>query len=176
MNGPLCGPFCACVWVGAAWAVKPLPVRLLFGTVGWVSTPSNQRVPVLPARLRHLAWFYVVGVAALLPWVTYLGISLPDHSVAQHWDVTWVGLDVAILAAVAWTAWFVWQRDSRLVVPASVTAALLLVDAWVDVMTASRPDLFQAIVLACVIEIPAAILSLGLAWRVLAAHEHPPTI
>jgi hypothetical protein len=61
---------------------------------------------------------------------------------------------VARLAAVAV------RRDV-----ASATAALLVVDAWFDVLTAPRHQLLQACVLALLVELPLAVLSLLIAGR-----------
>jgi hypothetical protein len=59
------------------------------------------------------------------------------------------------------------RLDPRIELPATVTATLLLVDAWFDIMTSNgKTELLQALVLAAFLEIPAAIFSLRLAQRV----------
>ena len=50
---------------------------------------------------------------------------------------------------------------------ALVGATLLVVDAWFDVMTSHRGvELYEAVAMALVVEIPAALFSLWLARRV----------
>lgn len=107
-----------------------------------------------------------VVAVLLIPWTAWLGVSLPSRHVSPHWDVAWVGFDVALTVAIAWTGIAVWRR-SRLV-PFLSTAAgtLLVVDAWFDLVT-SRPggELDWAITIALVAELPIAALCFWMVWR-----------
>ena len=118
-------------------------------------------------RAQRVALIYGAGAVAVVGWSAYLGVSLPDRNVASHWNVAWVGLDSLIVVALAVTAWQTRCRDARVVIPATATATMLVVDAWMDVTTAARADLWQSILLAVVLEIPLAALSLLVARRAL---------
>ena len=119
---------------------------------------------------RRLALLYAAVAVVVIGWAVYLGASLPDVNLARHWNVAWVGLDAFIVTALVWTAWRAGHGDRRVVVPAVATATLLIVDAWMDVSTAARADLWESIVLAVFLELPLAALSLYVARRALDAH------
>ena len=100
------------------------------------------------------------GVAVLLvPWILYLTFTLPTRHVTVHYDLAWVGFDVALTVAVAATAWAVLRGSQWLVPLAAVTGTMLCCDAWFDVTT-SRPgdELLQAITSAALAELPLAAL------------------
>ncbi|HEY5172672.1 MAG TPA: hypothetical protein VIK54_13175, partial [Acidimicrobiia bacterium] len=82
--------------------------------------------------------------------------------------------DVLIVAALALTAWRSARGDRRVAIPAAATATLLVVDAWMDVTTAARADLWQSILLAVAIELPLAALSLLVARRALEGFTKRP--
>jgi hypothetical protein len=96
------------------------------------STPD----PRVPVAFRWLAALVAVSSAVLLPWAGYLASTLPSSVSARHWPMAWAGLDIAIAAGLATTAWFAVRRDRRLAFPAASSATLLLADAWFDVCTA----------------------------------------
>jgi hypothetical protein len=57
--------------------------------------------------------------------------------------------------------------DERVQFPATATATLLIVDAWFDISTSGgHGQLFEAVLLAVCIEIPAAVFSLHVARQV----------
>jgi predicted branched-subunit amino acid permease len=99
-----------------------------------------------------------------VPWVVLLVIVLPTKHESAHWDIAWAGFDVVLavlLLAVALTAW---RRSPWLESAASAAAALLFVDAWFDVLTASSgTELSIAVVEALLVELPLALLCLLLA-------------
>jgi hypothetical protein len=100
----------------------------------------------------------------LIPWTVYLASTLPRHYVASHWRFTWVGFDIALMVALALTAWRGFRREPRFPTTAVVTATLLTVDAWFDITTASKADRPVSLASALLVEVPLAIL-LGLAAR-----------
>src|SRR3954453_22356467 len=73
--------------------------------------------------------------AALLPWTLWLTFSLPSRHVSQHYDVAWVGFDIALAAAFAATTWAAFRRSPWIVPLAAATGAMLLCDAWFDIVT-----------------------------------------
>jgi hypothetical protein len=91
-------------------------------------------------RALRVAFIYAIGAVIVLGWAAHLGISLPDVNMAGHWSVGWVGPDVLIVFALARTAWCAGRGDRRVVTPAVATAALLIVDAWMDVSARLRYD------------------------------------
>lgn len=110
-----------------------------------------------------------LGALGEMLWTIYVGEELPRHYVANHWDIAWVGIDAAQVLMLSGAAWAAWRRSSLIVYFASVSSTLLVIDAWFDVTTARRGDVFQGIVLAGVIELPSAIV---LGWVALRALRH----
>jgi hypothetical protein len=129
-------------------------------------------------RSRRAALAYVVMGLALIPWTVYLAITLPKREIDTHYRGAWVGFDLLLVVAIVLTAYYAFRMDDRVQLPAMATATLLLVDAWFDVMTAGgRTATFEALLMALLVEIPAALFSLLLARQVnrhvdqLAAHD-----
>jgi len=116
------------------------------------------------ARGPVLALLVTVATVEIV-WTIYLGLRLPRHYVANHWDLAWVGLDVGEIAMMFLTAWAAWRRRAVFILFACVSATLFLVDAWFDVTTARRGDVWQSGVLAAVWEVPLAMALYWLAAR-----------
>jgi hypothetical protein len=116
----------------------------------------------------------LTGAAIIeIVWTIYIGLVLPPHYVAIHWNVAWVGLDVAQIAMLFATAWAAWQRRAILSLFATSAGTLLVIDAWFDVTTARRGNLLQCILFAVVLELPWAFVLFWLTRRTLRqiAHE-----
>jgi hypothetical protein len=58
--------------------------------------------------------------------------------------------------ALGVTGYFALRHSRYLTVTAAAAAALLVVDAWFDIMTSPRHQILQAIVLAAFVELPLA--------------------
>ncbi|MBV8297702.1 MAG: hypothetical protein JO085_12760 [Acidimicrobiia bacterium] len=133
-------------------------------------TPRSIAGSLPPAALRvarRNAWLYLGAAVALLPWIAYLAVSLPSRDLDLNYRASWVGFDVLLVIALLTTAYMAFRVDARIAFPATVTATLLVVDAWFDITTSDgRGQLIEAILLAALIEIPAAIFSLRMARRV----------
>lgn len=116
-------------------------------------------------RLRHgAAALLAVLAVGLLPWSFWLGLSLPSRKVAEHWDVAWAGFDLVLAGVLLATAVTLVRRSPAVQGFAAATAALLLADAWFDVMTASTArERWFAVGLALLGELPLAALCLVLA-------------
>lgn len=123
-----------------------------------------RRYALRSTRERLLILLTLTAIAELL-WVIYLGWTLPRHYVANHWEVAWVGLDVAEIGMLLATAWAAWRQRAVVILFSIVLATLLIVDAWFDVTTARRGDFLQSALLAVFAEIPLAALLLWIAWR-----------
>jgi hypothetical protein len=103
----------------------------------------------------------VLALVALLlvPWTVWLATRLPSRHLSPHWDVQWVGFDVALTATFAATAVSLWRRSALVPYLCTAAGALLLSDAWFDLSTArTTRELFWAIGVAALAEIPLAIL------------------
>jgi hypothetical protein len=135
-----------------------------------VTLLDERPVPLAaPADEHRAARRVAVGVAVVLL-VTALGLwsSLPATALAEHWSLVWAGLDVATATAALATAALLRAGDARAALTAAAGAALFVVDAWFDVGTASTTTAFSvALTEAVVLELPLAVLAVGLALRLL---------
>ncbi|MET9023499.1 hypothetical protein ABZV93_26350 [Actinopolymorpha sp. NPDC004070] len=110
-------------------------------------------------RRRPLLLFLVVAAVALVPWIGFLLISLPDQYQTRHWRLAWVGFDVALVILLALAAWFGWRRRRAAVPLLVATAALLCCDAWFDVVLDwNSDDRWMSLATAVLVEIPIAVV------------------
>lgn len=110
-------------------------------------------------------FFWLLGLATV-PWVFYLAATLPRRQRTVHYDIAWIGFDIALIAMLLVTGWLAHKGSDVVELPAAITAALLFMDAWFDVLTsATKGQLVVAVVLAAGAEIPG-----GLACLFLAGH------
>jgi hypothetical protein len=108
-------------------------------------------------------FFGVVGIA-LLPWTIWLSASLPPQHSTRDWDIAWSGFDSALAVAFLATAFAAWRRLGWLPIAASVTGALLVADAWFDIVLESRSDeRWVAVVEAFAAELPIAAVCFAVA-------------
>jgi hypothetical protein len=114
------------------------------------------RLP-LPRWIGALAVGSVVG---FLPWLVYLGFTLPSKVRAEHYDLAWLGFDCAMWSVLALLAFCAIRRHAATGPVAAVASMMLVVDAWFDVFTSSagHGEMALAIVLALCGELPLAIL------------------
>src|SRR6266571_4964992 len=119
---------------------------------------------VADARRERFLWkwvpalFALVGIG-LLPWTLWLSVALPSHHLARHWDLAWAGFDVLLMSTLLGTAVAAVRRSPLLVGAAAAGGALLIADAWFDVLTGGPgDDRLLAVVLALAIELPLAVL------------------
>lgn len=100
------------------------------------------------------------GCLGLIPWIVYLGFSLPTEYHARNWPLAWIGFDIVLVLMMAATAYFGWKRRVVLLLPAFGTGLLLLVDAWFDIVTADAGDVWISLGTALIGEIPLAVLQI----------------
>ena len=118
-------------------------------------------------RARLLAWAYLIVAAGLIVWTVFLALSLPKENLEHHYRLTWTGFDLILVLAIYLTAHRAFRLDARVIYPATVVATLLVADAWFDITTsATAADATQALILALLVELPAAAFSLYVAHRV----------
>ena len=126
-----------------------------------------ESVTEIRRRARRMAWLYAAAAAILLPWIGVLAVTLPRRQFDLHYRAVWVGFDLLLVVAITRTAYMAFRVDPRVQLPATATATLLFVDAWFDITTSgTRSQVLEAVVLAALVEIPAAIFSLYLARSV----------
>jgi predicted branched-subunit amino acid permease len=89
---------------------------------------------------RFAAWVFGAAGIALLPWTVWLSASLPPHHRSANWDLAWSGFDSALAMLFLATAFAAWRRRPWLAPVAAATGALLIADAWFDVVLESRSD------------------------------------
>lgn len=127
--------------------------------------PSADAIPVPPHRFASRRWivrFLALCCLALVPWTIGLAVTLPRSYLVGDWPLAWTGFDLILLGCLSTTAWALWKQR-QVAVPASlITSALLLCDAWFDIITAHTGRCLMVSVATAVFgEIPIAIL-LGL--------------
>lgn len=106
------------------------------------------------------------SAAGLIPWIVVLAMTLPSHAVARNWSTVWIGFDMLMAAAFAFTARLYVRHDPRVGIMAAVVATLLIVDSWFDTSTAAIGiDCAESWLSAIFVEIPIAFFCARLAWR-----------
>jgi len=144
---------------GAAPPPEPgdLP-RTLAEALGDV--PPRPRLP-LP---RWLAPAALACIVAMVPWIVYLAVTIPQHSRAEHYDIAWIGFDCAMWMVLAALALCAWRRSPATGAVAAVAATMLCVDGWFDVTTADgHGELVVALVEALCVELPLALICVWVA-------------
>jgi len=120
----------------------------------------------LPAGARWLAGTLAGIGLSLLPWLAYLVVSLPASPRAMHWPAAWAGLDGLEAAGLISTGLLLRRGDARYCLAAVATAALLVTDAWFDVLTAPPGGgLLESAAMAVTCELPGAVVCAALGWR-----------
>jgi hypothetical protein len=129
-----------------------------------------QVTPVLERLRRARRWLLLVlGLVAvgLVPWIGYLSATLPSEHVVHHWQIAWVGLDLAEAAALVATFVALLRESPAVTVLASIAGTLLVCDAWFDVVTAQPgSELAWALAFAFLAELPLAALCFWIAFEV----------
>ena len=133
---------------------------------------EREPLPEKPAtirRRRRLAAIVASTAAAfLVPWTIYLSVTLPSRYTSHHWQVAWVGFDLALVGAFSMAAWSLWRARQVVVSALIVTGTLLVCDAWFDLtMSWGSNEQLGSVVTAALGEIPAAVALSVLAGRLL---------
>ncbi|GAC1383319.1 MAG: hypothetical protein NVSMB48_16270 [Marmoricola sp.] len=111
---------------------------------------------------------YIAAAIALIPWDTYLALTLPQRAISAHYRGSWVIYDAVLGIVLARIGWMAHKRDPRVVMAAAAGAALLFADAWFDVSSAyGNDDHIQALCFAVFLELPGAFLCTMIAKRAL---------
>lgn len=129
--------------------------------------PNQPPHPAATSRgTRRIGRLLLASGLGLLPWMYVLAAGLPAIMTAPRWPAAWIGLDILEAAGLIATGLLASRGDRRHALAAAATAALLVVDAWFDTMTAtSNSDLGAAIAMALCPELPLAAVCGWLAIR-----------
>src|SRR5579872_3533238 len=114
--------------------------------------PDRPRLP-LP---RWVTPLLAATAIALVPWTLWLTFSLPSRHLTEHYDLAWVGFDIALFAAFVATAICIVRSSQWLVPIAAVTGTMLVCDAWFDVVTSGGGEVGEAVLEAVLAELPLA--------------------
>ncbi len=118
---------------------------------------EEQKTTVRIPLSRWTALLLGVVAIGLPPWTLYLTFTLPSRHVTFHYDLAWIGFDVALAGAFAATAWATFRGSQWLVPLAAVTATMLCCDAWFDVVTShGGSEIWEAVAEAVLAELPLA--------------------
>ncbi|MEZ0095314.1 hypothetical protein [Streptacidiphilus sp. EB129] len=119
-----------------------------------------------------LALFFLGSALVLAPWTAWLFLTLPPAAVAAHWNLAWGGFDALMIVAFIGAGVRILRVSARGAVVTAAACALLVTDAWFDVMTAStRDELVEALLMAGLVELPMAALCLRTSLRVVGLLE-----
>ncbi|WP_131741326.1 hypothetical protein [Actinomadura roseirufa] len=110
------------------------------------------------AHWRLVAAAFASGTVAVTVWTVGMAASTASEDRHVEWTVLWSGFDALLAAAMASTAWLVHRRDDRAALTAAVLAALMVVDAWFDVMTARPAHFPVAVAMALALELPLGVI------------------
>jgi hypothetical protein len=109
---------------------------------------------------------FIVLAVVLAVWTVFLGFSLPNQGMLAHEDVVWVGFDVGLLAGLVAIGWLALRRNKFLPLASAATAALLVMDAWFDVVGSAGADQqAQALLMAALVELPLSAICWWIAWH-----------
>lgn len=113
--------------------------------------------PSSPRQYGLLTTLFLIIATALVPWIVYLGLSLPPKYDAGHWNLLWVGFDVALVGVLGFAAWAAWFGRQVLASTAVVAGTLLICDAWFDIITSiGRPGEWVTLLTGLGCELPLA--------------------
>jgi len=124
--------------------------------------------PVFLNRMWRIRLSLMIGGSiAMIPWLAYLSMTLPDNYVARNWPATWLGFDMLLVGFMVATAVLGYLRRQVLLFAAFTSGVLLICDAWFDLMTAGPDDVWLSLFTALVIEVPLGIFMINGVLRIL---------
>jgi hypothetical protein len=139
--------------------LTPEERRHLARALGAIDRPHPLMDPRLRRRRRFGLIFMTACCVALACWIAILILTLPSRYTASHWQVAWVGLDIAELAGFAGTAWAAWHQRQVVIFFMITTGTLLVCDAWFDLaLDFGSPGFMGSLASALLVELPLALL------------------
>ena len=117
---------------------------------------------------RVIATFYVVLALITVPWTVYLDQTLPVRHTFHNWDIAWVGLDIFLCFMLLMTGLLLYKQSKWVIFPSIGAATCLIIDVWFDVLGShSGHQLIEAVILAILVELPLALVSTYIAYKVI---------
>ncbi|MBU2667938.1 hypothetical protein KOI35_30945 [Actinoplanes bogorensis] len=134
------------------------------------AAPPPAAIPRRRFGLRelHLGALIVCSVA-LVPWIVYLAVTVPESYTVDNWNTVWVGFDLLLLALFTTTAVLGLRRHRLAVLIGFATGVLLICDAGFDLLTSNDADLPRALASALLIELPLGALMIAESGRLFRA-------
>jgi hypothetical protein len=129
---------------------------------------------VLTDNAKLVRWagpMFALFAVVLLPWIVYVGITLPTRQLSPNYDIAWTGFDIMLFSALGGTAYFALRRSRYLSTAAVASAVLLTADAWFDVMTTPGNERTESVLLCLLVELPLAGLCLWLSHHTMQISE-----
>ncbi len=109
---------------------------------------------------------FLVIAACLVPWIVVLFLTLPENYTAARWRLAWGGFDAGLAVSLGVTAFLILRRSVLTQTAVAITAALLVCDAWFDVLTSRGSAVWVALLLAIFVELPLAAFCVWIARSV----------
>ena len=129
-----------------------------------MSDDQLQHDPVSGWVRRWAGPVFLIVALFLLPWTVFLTWALPSRHVSDHWDLAWVGFDIALAIAVGLTGLGIYRRAAWLQGAATAAGTMLLADAWFDItLSSGGASRMGAIAEAFLSEVPLALLAFWIA-------------
>jgi len=100
------------------------------------STDKEVSDRVTGSTRRWIPGFLALCCLVLIPWTVGLAMTLPRNYLVGDWPLSWAGFDIILLGCLSTTAWSLWKQRQIAIPAAMISAALLLCDAWFDILTA----------------------------------------
>lgn len=118
----------------------------------------DNEVLVDPSRYTPaVGLLFTVCAVVLVPWIVYIGLTLPARELSPNYDLAWAGFDMMLFGALATTAGCAVRRSPRVGIAAAWSAALLVTDAWFDTVTSPVGwPLVQSVAMTLLVELPLA--------------------
>ncbi|MBS2532636.1 hypothetical protein KGQ20_07605 [Catenulispora sp. NF23] len=131
------------------------------------SAAGGDRGVTPPRNVPHwTGWLLLALGVFTLPWTANLAVYLPDKSEAAHYNASWVGFDLLLCALLIRTGWSLLHRRAYVEVTAAMTAVMLFIDAWFDVLSApTTKEFIVALGLALCVEVPLGVFCLWVSIR-----------
>jgi hypothetical protein len=107
---------------------------------------------------------------ALIPWTLWLTFALPSRHVSENYDFAWVGFDIGLALVLGLTARAAYLGSRWLAPLAAATGAMLVCDAWFDIVTSTPGERLEAVLEAVFAEIPLAALCAYIVYDVERVH------
>jgi hypothetical protein len=127
--------------------------------------PENEILVDQSRLIRMVGPMFALFSVVMLPWIAYIGVTLPSRQLSPNYDIAWAGFDVLLAVALGGTGYFALRRSRYLSAAAAATSSLLVVDAWFDCMTTPAGSRWESFVFCFCVELPLSVLCMWLSYH-----------